>query len=381
MKKLYWRPHRMSARVIFLLATFALVGLVLVESFRVQVRQQYYREKLQAAKLTLKAFQIIKEERLKRGIPIDAKTDPARSGLIGSLISPITTVTGQLPAKQMSINPNFAAVIVHLLKRCEISPGDIVALGTSGSFPALNIAALAAVKVLKAKAVVISSVSSSQWGSNHPQFAWPDMERILVRRGILPTRSIAVSLGGIDDLAIGLNESGRQLLEAVIARSKLPKLDVENFEDSLKKRMTLYRQYSGGEDIKAYINIGGGTTSVGTRVGKQLFKAGLNRWIPRGASAIDSVMTRFAKIGVPVIHITRISELAQRYGLPLDSKSIPTVGEGKIFVREEYSLWLTGGVLLVIFVLMVGLLRFDLAHRLFSSTMGPAEDKNPEQMV
>ena len=56
--------------------------------------------------------------------------------------------------------------------------------------------------------------------------------------------------------------------------------------------------------------------------------------------AVDSIMTRFAKEDVPVIHLVQIEKLATCYGLPVQPKNMPIVGEGKVFYREEYNKWL-----------------------------------------
>src|SRR5690606_32173871 len=122
-----------------------------VESFPVQRKQAFYEEKLAAARLTRLAMQAIKEEKRKRGIVIDQDADPAQSGMIGAALTPITSNTGYLNAKRTSINPNFAAVFVELLGEANIRPGSRVAVGVSGSFPALNIAALAALHEMKLK--------------------------------------------------------------------------------------------------------------------------------------------------------------------------------------------------------------------------------------
>ena len=73
-------------------------------------RRPAYQKKIEASRLALEAMELVKNERLGRGLPIDAETDPAESGLIGSFVTPITTDAGDLEAKQTAINPNFAAV-------------------------------------------------------------------------------------------------------------------------------------------------------------------------------------------------------------------------------------------------------------------------------
>ena len=126
----------------------------------------------------------IKEARINRGIPIDPHYDWSESGLIGQWRSEVTGAYGNLDAKRTSINPNFAAVVVRLLREAQVEPGQVVAVGFSGSFPALNICVCAALEILDLNPVIVSSVSASQWGANHPDFLWVDMEGELRSGGL-----------------------------------------------------------------------------------------------------------------------------------------------------------------------------------------------------
>lgn len=380
MKKLYWRPQRLSVRVLVLIALVALGLLGAVETLRVKEKQRFYREKRAAAQLCLRAFEAIKEERLGRRIPIKPELDPSLSGLIGELLSKVTTNTGHLPAKQTSVNPNFAAAVVDMLMRTGVQPNDMVAVGMSGSFPALNTCVLAAIETLKLRPVIISSAGASQFGANNARFMWPDMESTLVQRRIFSHRSIGVSLGGIDDRALGLSDRGRQLIQKAIERNGYQFVETFSYDDSLEKRMSLYRLHGSEGEYKAYINVGGGTTSVGTKVGKEMFEPGLNRRMPRGPQ-IDSVMSRFAQLDVPVIHLSSIAKLAERYGFPPMPAVMPLVGEGKIFWREAYNNWLAGGALITVLVLLVAFLRLDWGYRLFTSKPSQADAGRPEPMV
>lgn len=381
MKTLYWRPQKISRKVLLIVALISVAGILSVEMFRVKEQQEFYKEKVQAARLARRAFEVIKEERLRRGIPIESEADPSLSGLIGALLTDTTTNPGHLPAKQTTINPNFAAVIVHYLKRIGVEPGDTVTVGLSGSFPAMNVNVLAALETLKLQPIVISSVGASQWGANLPQFLWPDMEHTLYDQRVISFRSVAASLGGIEDRALGLSNRGRQLIEGAIIRNNLRFIQEPTADESLERRMIVYREHAAGAEVKAYINVGGGTTSVGTKVGKRLFRPGLNRFPPPGTSMIDSVMTRFSVVGVPVIHMTKIDTIAERYGLPLQPVIIPAVGEGKIFIREEYNTYLAAGLLGVILLLLWVLIRLDWGYRVFSAGRRATPASHPEPMV
>jgi uncharacterized protein YxeA len=68
MKKLYWRPERISRKVLIIVAMFAVAGLFTVETVRVETRQPYFKEKMAAARLARRAFDAAKEERIKRKI-------------------------------------------------------------------------------------------------------------------------------------------------------------------------------------------------------------------------------------------------------------------------------------------------------------------------
>ena len=118
------------------------------------------------------------------GVPIDAVVDVNRTGLIGLGSSPITTSLGNLEAKRTTTNPDFAALVVMLLDQAGVRRGDAVAVGASGSFPALTVAALCAAESLGARALVIGSLGASEWGANDPRFDWLSLTRCLSRSGL-----------------------------------------------------------------------------------------------------------------------------------------------------------------------------------------------------
>jgi poly-gamma-glutamate system protein len=381
MKRLYWRPRRVSRAALLIISLLSVAGVAAVETLPVKNRQPYYSEMLAAARLAERAMDVVKTERILRDLPLDPEADPAGSGLIGQLMSPVTSHTGYLNAKQTSVNPNFAAVIVHQLKRAGVNEGDVVAVGLTGSFPALNIAVLAALETVKAKPIAISSVAASQWGANFTELMWPDMERLLFDKRVFSCRSVAASRGGIEDRGLGMSKEGRKLLDECIARAGLRQLMVKSYADSVEQRMALYEEEAAGAPIRAYINVGGGTSSVGTRVGKKTFVPGLNLGPPRGSLPVDSVMSRFAHDGVPVIHLVRIDDLAHTFGLPTQPDRLPVAGQGNVFQREEYNRLLAGGALAGIFAVLFAFIRMDLGFRILQPRQRDQKAVPPEPMV
>ncbi len=381
MKKVYWRPKSVSRTALLLIACFAVGGLILVEAFPVQTKRPYGEDKKNASRKALEAFEMIYYARQQTRVPIDTSADPTGSGLLGLPMSSVTSLAGTLEDKQSTINPNFAAVMVQLLRDAGVKKGDVVAVGVSGSFPALNIATYAALETIQAEPIVIASASSSQWGANIPGLLWLDMERVLNEEGVFKTKSIAASIGGHADRGLRFPEDGLAEIMESIERNQLTLLESKKFEESVEKRMKLYEEKADGRPIVAYVNVGGGMVSVGRTIGKKTFGSGLNEQLPAGANELDGVMVRFSKQGLPVIHIVNIQDLAEKYGLPLEPQSMPKVGDSAVFERFEYRMPLVLAVLLIEMFLLFAFIRSDVGSRLFRKSGKRRDRSAPEPMV
>ena len=198
MKNIYWRPSTIPRVTLLVIAILAIVSFTSVELFTIQKKRPYYSKKFQASLAMKQGMEIIKNYRLKKIGPLNEEFDPAGSGRIGLPESPISSKAGQLTAKQNSVNPNWAAVMVEMYKEAGLKKGDTVAIGFSGSFPALNLAAIVAAEILNLNIIPITSVAASTWGANIPELTWLDMERILHKEGIIKHKSVAASLGGLN---------------------------------------------------------------------------------------------------------------------------------------------------------------------------------------
>jgi poly-gamma-glutamate system protein len=378
MKDIYWRPQGTPLIAFVVIALFAVGGMILVEKMQVEKRRPHYAEKVAAAKLALAGIETIKAERLGRGASFDHDTDPGQSGLIGSFASPVTSDAGDLASKQTTVNPNYAALVVQLLKDARVGTGDTVAVSFSGSFPALNISVLSALRTLQAKPVIISSASSSQWGANDPAFLWIDMEKVLRDKGVIPYKSVVVSLGGKGDRGQEMTEEGRSFLLKGIERNGLSLLTEKSVNADIDRRMEIY--YKAGAP-KAYVNVGGGVAAAGTRSFKALLKPGLlSTTLPEEARG-NSVVSRFLRAEIPVIHLGNVKQLAIHYGLPVAPPSIPAVGEGAVYFHRTYNHWLAAAVLLGIFLGLYGFSRTDWAFRLFLTHAAKEETGPPEPMI
>lgn len=333
--KVYWRPSQTSTTALIVIALVALAGLILVETMRREDTKADYGKMVAAAEQTQQAMQRIGDLR-RRMQRIDADVDPQESGMIGVSSSPVTSLSGNLTAKQTTINPNWAAVIVRMMREAGVEQGDTVAVALSGSFPVLNIATYAAIEQIGARPIVIVSGSASQWGANIPGLTWIEMARELRAAGLIETREVAASLGGAEDRGIGVPERGREIIGDAIADAGLLLLMPSSLEESVARRIALYTRFSNGQPIRAYINVGGGSASTGPAAIDQYFQSGVITSAQPKAFAVESVTGHFLKEDVPVLNISGISTIARRYGLPIAPLVKQPIGSGGVYSTESY---------------------------------------------
>jgi len=348
--------HKFRAKsnlVLGVMALMSLLAFIAVENSKVDVKQAYYEEKLAAAQLTQTAENCLKNSRLENGIFIDAVNDPNETALIGQEYSLITTDRGYIDAKLSSTNPNFAAVIVQLLKEAGVKERDYVALAFTGSFPALNLSTLAAVETLKLNPVIISSVGASNYGANDPYFTWLDMESALYEAGVFKHRSVAASIGGGFDVGRGLSPEGRNLIVEAIERNQVEFINEDHLENSIARRMELYQTHSKENPIKAFINVGGGIASLGHTVNGELIPTGLTKNLMMMNFPVRGVLIQMGQKGIPVIHLMNIKELMTEHGLPFSPVPLPEPGEGGIFVQKKYSIIVTAISAAFLFIVVV----------------------------
>jgi len=357
-----------SHRVLLVLAVVAIGCFAIAQNAKVVIRSDTYREKLRASRLTQLSMQAIRDERFPKRSEIDLVNDPHATGMIGQEYTLITTDRGVIRSKLTSTNPNFGAVMVELLTKAGLSPGDVIAASLTGSFPGLNIAFYAACDVLELKPLAITSAGASTWGANDPMFTWLDMEDLLHQKGLIRTKSIAASIGGGEDKGRGLSRLGRRYIEESIERNGIPMIREATLEESISKRMEILYDHAGDQSIKAVINIGGGVASLGASINGKLIPSGLSMSLARRNFPVKGTTLLLAERGIPVIHVLRVQTLAKRYGLPAPPGPDPEIGVGPIYFTERLNGAVAGLLLFVLGLLLLITIRVDLAHSLLRKT-------------
>ena len=325
--------------VLFVLMLFGVIGVGLFYL----VRSPWIpdADERQASQLMYESLQVLHDMRLETGEPIDPVFDPAGSGMIGIEYSDITTSLGDLVAKQTSLNPTFAGLVVKWLKQAGVESGDRIAVTLSGSFPALNLAVLCASEVMALDPYIISSVGASIYGANIFGFTWLDMEHRLNEIGLLNNKSRYASLGGITDINGGVFETGIEEGEAAIARNGITYLREGSFRDVERDTLRRMKLYFEDGRPAAYVNVGGNVTAIGWINETHLLGNGLLNWFPPTDNPKRGLLFRMHEQDVPVIHLLNIERLAAANFLPVAPRQLsPDVDFAA--ARHNHLLWLFG---------------------------------------
>ena len=369
--------YQLDTRRRTLVIVLALLGILcawILEETKVRQKSAGYEVKKHAVELAAQAYGALRTyytADLERQINPDE--DPASTGLIGPRTSPITNARGNMAEKRTSLNPNFAAVIVDYFRQMGLKPGDAVAVSTSGSFPGMNINLYAALEAMGLQPIVITSVTGSSWGATDPEFTWLDMERILAQKEILHIRSAAATAGGRDDMGYTLSPEGQRLVADAMRRNDVPAIEASGLEQSIERRMETYYGKAAGKKIAAYVNVGGTIASLGSSLEEVPIRSGLYFDLWKVNFPRQGTMVRFAKDGLPVIHLGAAQNIARQYGLAVAPRFMPEIGAGQALERQGYSVT----VAVVLLVAYLALILFLSLPELRRALLRPTTTGDP----
>ena len=351
-KKQPFIPAIQKTSTLVFLSLLSLVCFLIAINTRTIDVSGSYEQKVQAAELMKKGMDVLKGSRMESGVFIDIENDPNETGLVGSPFSLITTDEGDLDSKLTTLDPNLSAGIVDLMVQLNLSSKDTVALLMTGSMPGANIAVLTACKALGIHPISITSVGASQWGANQVDFTWLDMEKILFENDLIPTRSIAASIGGRNDMGRLLSPAGRNIITDNIQYHDIPIIRKDRLAENIEHRMDIFSGIKKISNYKAVINVGGGVASLGTSFNLRLLPPGVvirsdisNIGRPGG---IEGVLSKFLNSNVPGLHILNIRPLTEQFKMPFAPIPIPEIGSGSLYADERYNIWVAALCLLVV---------------------------------
>ena len=352
-----WVKPAIPFGFVVLACLIVLIGSYLVQETKWQEEHPKYEEQVLAAQIMEKSFAVLRDVRDEEGLPIDGGLDPNRTGLIGEEFTPITTSIGNLEAKRTSTSPAFAALLVRLFYEAGLEPGSTVAIGASGSFPGLILATLSACEAMDLRPLLFYSVGASMYGANVPEFTFVKMLQVLREREVLPYHILAVSLGGNQDRGEDMYFPESQDLMGEIATSTpAPLIFAPNNAESIKERLELYLNYNNQYLPDLFVNIGGASPNMGNTNASLQIPNGLVKTIRLTSDSPErGLMFEYLELGVPIIHLLNIRDLALKSGIAIDPIPFPEIGSEEVYYVTKHNLWLIWGtVLAALGVLVLG---------------------------
>jgi poly-gamma-glutamate system protein len=316
---------------VYVLGFLSLIFFALARFIPASRERNEIREMSRAAEIMDQASAVIHACTEEKHLRIDGKSDINLTGLVGLETSSTTTTLGNLEAKRTTTNSNFAGLLVHLFQLAGVRRGDTVAIGASGSFPALVVAVLSAARALDLRALLICSLGASQWGANEPEFGWIEMGACLNKAGLFRSSPLAYSLGGEGDGGQDMSPEGRAILSDKIKRTGVFFIDETDLMKNVRMRMKLYEEGAAGAPIRAFVNIGGSWANIGTDPSVLKLGPGLAGSASEVSPAKRGVLQEMALRRIPIIHLLHIRGIVQRYGLPWDPSPLPRPGKGDIY--------------------------------------------------
>ena len=295
--------------------TYVLAGLAIVNLLVVYVTMNFknsdYRSKVQAA---IKMNSYLEKFSERDSIPLN---NLSRLSLVGPKSSPIRTNPGSKMSKVSTLNPQFASLIVEILIEMGVTDGDTVAASVTGSYPGANLAFFAAADAMNLKPIVISSIGSSSFGATDINFTWLDMQNYLVESDQVSFVNAGIALGGENDLGSSFSNATIQSLLDIASKYKdkngstLLYHSENNLKDQVDLRYDLYEKIRPIDGYAAFVNIGGGSASIGI---EPTLTPGINKKVD---DSFDCLSLRFNRDNVLVANINDIEKLVDIYGLPM----------------------------------------------------------------
>jgi len=293
-----------------------------------------YNAKLEAAQLMQEWMDAVKGMKFQAGLEL-TEEDFHKTGLMGDRYTPITTTLGDPAAKRTTCNPDMAALVVELLDQAGVRSGDTIGAGFSGSFPAMNLAVLAACQTLDVKCVYIASVGASTYGANQPELTFPDMVYRLYVEGLLDRAPSLITPGGDRDCGVEMDPELRAQVLTRLTGCGIAVMEEQDFTTNLSARIDVY---DAEGPICCFIGVGGNISTMGLE----------NEDIPCGLipartfqdlSDRSGLLQLYNAQGLPVIHLLNIKKLVADYSMTFDPERPLPPGESAIYYETVYPKW------------------------------------------
>ena len=321
---------------------------------------RYADLQLSAALAMKEAEAYIKAEMENLGIEPDPE-DLNRMLLVGPEFTELTTTPGSPDAKRTSLNPDFAAAMVRYYTEAGLKKGDTVAIGTSGSFPALAVASIIAADRMGLGVKVIASLGASMHGATRVEYNIFDIILALKEGGFADFELTAVSRGSANDqggsvleglLYEGTAELALDICLEVSEKTGAEFINISDLPENIRHRLALFG------DVNLFVNVGGASVNNGVGTSSLSLPAGLVMDfanIPK--SDQRGLVFEYLDREIPIINLLNVKQLTADNGIAYDPVPMPEPGEDGVYATVHYSkVLIVSGIICTLLILASGII-------------------------
>jgi poly-gamma-glutamate system protein len=247
--------------------------------------------------------------------------------MLGHEYTAMTTSAATLSNKRTATQPDFAAALVKRVAELGVGKGDKVLVIQSGSFLGADIAIIAALEAVGADTILIPSLGSSQWGANDPEFNLIDILALLLDRGVIHTRPIALVLGGAGAEGRNMEPGMPAFLRARVVQYGIPLIENDSLPPIVDTLNGMIVAAAGGrQNLKLMVKVGGSVISVGSCPENLRYETDIR---PRSVGCSGSTPGLLYLPGtetVPILHLLNMTALSQQLGFAYDAIPLPEPG-------------------------------------------------------
>ena len=153
-------------------------------------------------------------------------------------------------------------------------------------------------------------------------------------------KNLGVSIGGENDSGENLTDQGIEIIEENILQNKEMLINENTLKQNIEYKIELYENVQPLDQYNAYVNIGGGASSIGFGAAKDSMNVGVvfpievDDIVEENNGFSGSIAYNFLQNDVVFINIKSINVLAKNWGLYPPSSSI-NKNQGNLFYEKE----------------------------------------------
>jgi poly-gamma-glutamate system protein len=146
----------------------------------------------------------------------------------------------------------------------------------------------------------------------------------------------------------------QEIMMAIATSIQARLIFAENNSESIKERLELYLAHNDQSLPDLFVNIGGASPNMGNTNASLQFPSGLVEAMRLTTDSPErGLIFEYLDLGVPVIHLLNIRDLALKSGITIDPIPLPAIGSEDVYYVTRHYVWLIWGTVVAVLATLV----------------------------